>query len=81
MADDKITRFPISGSKRRKNKLGPRVVECITTGRLLLFDDVATPVGDIGNVVFLDVLPMPEDDSAALPVGRLDRSRLKWSVP
>ena len=61
MAKDNITRFPITHSKRRKNALGPRKVECIVSGRLLSFGEEATPLAE-GSAVWVDVLTMPEDD-------------------
>ena len=61
MPADNITRFPISHSRRRKNTLGPRKVECIVSGRLLSFGEEATPLAE-GSAVWVDVLTMPEDD-------------------
>lgn len=61
MADDNVTRFPITYSERRKNTLGPLKVECIVSGRLLSFSSEATPL-KCGSAVWVDVLTMPVDD-------------------
>lgn len=44
MADDNVTCFPISYSKRQKSILGPLKVECLISGRLLAFDKEVSPL-------------------------------------
>jgi hypothetical protein len=61
VSKDNITLFPISHSSRRKNKLGSRTVECIVTGRLLLFGEEATPLEE-GSAVWVEVKAMAEQD-------------------
>jgi hypothetical protein len=57
--DDKITRFPIRGDQRWKNRLGKRAVPCIVTMRWLQFPEKSDPLED-GHFMFVDVMTAPE---------------------
>lgn len=61
MDDKKVIRFPITYSQRRKNQLGPRVVECEVSGRLLCFHEESVLAGK-GEFITVDVFAMPEED-------------------
>ena len=67
--DNNVSRFPMTVRKHRANKRGVRVVECSVSGRLLIFDETATLVGDEGNLVRIQVFPMPDGNEG--PARRL----------
>ena len=50
----KVTRFPISGSKRRKNSLGKLAVPCQVSDRWLQFSKISSVLQD-GDFVTLEV--------------------------
>ena len=58
---NKITKFPISFSQRRKNTLGPLSVECQVSGRCLRFHDQSS-ILESGEFIAVDVLSMQIED-------------------
>ena len=57
---DKITKFPISFTQRRKNMLGPLIVECQVSGRYLKFHEQSDIVND-SEFISVDVMAMPSE--------------------
>lgn len=58
---DKIKKFPISFSQRRKNTLGPLTVECQVSGRYLKFHDKSSILQG-GEFITVDVMSMQVED-------------------
>lgn len=58
---DKMIKFPISYSQRRKNIMGPLAVECQVSGRYLQFHENSAMV-DSSEFITVDVMTMPDSD-------------------
>ena len=63
MSDDNVTRFPIKGFQRWRNRLGKRAVPCILTDRWLQFPEKSDPLSE-GHYMFVDVMTMPDGENA-----------------
>lgn len=59
---DKIKKFPISYSKKRKNILGPFTVECQVSGRYLKFHEKSCNLQG-GEFITVDVMAMQNEDN------------------
>lgn len=57
---EKTKKFPITGSQRHKNIIGPMCVECEVSGRYLQFHENSELVSS-GELITIDVMPMMED--------------------
>lgn len=64
MDKNKIKKFPITYSQRRKNFLGPLHVECQVSGRYLKFHKNSSILRG-GEFITLDVMAMPIEDGKA----------------
>lgn len=62
--DTKIKKFPISFSQRRKNLLGPLVVECQVSGRSLRFHKKSSLLQG-GEFISVDVMAMQNESNKA----------------
>ena len=58
---DKVKKFPISFSQRRKNTLGPLTVECQVSGRCLKFHEKSSNLQG-GEFITVDVMAMQNED-------------------
>src|SRR5699024_11729917 len=58
---DKVKKFPITYSQRRKNMMGPLHVECQVSGRYLQFHEKSDIVQG-GEFITVDVMPMQIED-------------------
>lgn len=58
--NDKITKFPIPFSQRRKNILGSLIVECQVSGRYLKFHEQSDIVND-SEFISVGVMAMPSE--------------------
>ena len=68
---EKITKFPITYSQRRKNINGPLCVECQVSGRTLQFHE-QSHVCASGEFITIDVMAMQmEDDKPARKICEL----------
>ena len=65
---DKVKKFPITYSQRRKNIMGPLHVECQVSGRYLQFHEKSDIVQG-GEFITVDVMPMQIEDDK--PVRRI----------
>lgn len=61
MTGDNITRFPTSHAERRKNSLGPFVVECIVSNRFFAFSKTAEAIS-AGSAIWIDVMTSSDDE-------------------
>ena len=61
--NDKITRFPIKGDQRWKNRLGKRAAACIVSMRWLQFPEKSTALRD-GHFMFVDVMTSTDGNDA-----------------
>lgn len=59
--NEKVTRFPITYSERRKNMVGPLCVECQVSGRYLRFHEKSDIV-QAGEFITVDVMAMQMDE-------------------
>ena len=53
--NEKVTKFPITYSERRKNMVGPLCVECQVSGRYLRFHEKSDIV-QAGEFITVDVM-------------------------
>lgn len=60
--NDKIIKFPITYSKRKKNKLGPLTLACEVSGRLVKFHDKSSNCKG-GEFIYLEVFPEKDPDN------------------
>ena len=68
---EKITKFPITYSQKRKNINGPLCVECQVSGRTLQFHE-KSHVFESGEFITIDVMAMQmEDDKPARKICEL----------
>ena len=58
--NDKVSRFPVSGVQRRRNRLGKRGVHCLVSDRWLQFPENSTELSD-GTYMFVDVMTTSSD--------------------
>jgi hypothetical protein len=63
MSDEKVTRFPIGGYQRWRNRLGKRAVSCIVTDRWLQFPEKSDRLQG-GSYMSVDVMTMPDGKHA-----------------
>jgi hypothetical protein len=63
MGDDNVTRFPIRGDQRWKNRLGKRAVACIVTMRWLQLPEKSNALED-GHFMFVDVMTSTDGKDA-----------------
>jgi hypothetical protein len=61
--DSKVTRFPIRGDQRWKNRLGKRATACIVTMRWLQFPEKSEALAD-GHFMFVDVMTSTDGKDA-----------------
>ncbi|MEA5058978.1 hypothetical protein SDC9_153963 [bioreactor metagenome] len=61
---DKVTKFPITYSERRKNAMGPLCVECQVSGRYLQFHPNSSNTQK-GEFITVDVMAMQTDEEKA----------------
>jgi len=62
MSKDKIIKFPITQSQRRKNMNGPLVVECEISGRQMKFHKNSKLLQG-GEFITVDIMAMPIEDN------------------
>lgn len=59
--NEKVTKFPITCSERRKNIAGPLCVECQVSGRYLRFHEKSDIV-QAGEFITVDIMAMQTDE-------------------
>ena len=59
--NEKIVKFPITFSERRKNKMGPLCAEYQVSGRYLQFHPTSSSMQE-GEFITIDVMPMQIDE-------------------
>ena len=63
MDNGKVTRFPIKGYQRWRNRLGKRAVPCNVTDRWLQFPERSDSMKE-GHFMFVYIMTMPDGENA-----------------
>lgn len=59
---DKVIRFPITYSQRRRNQLGPLSIGCEISGRILKFNDKSHNC-KVGDLIYLEIFPAEDPEN------------------
>lgn len=59
---DKVIKFPITHSQKRKNQLGPLAIKCEVSGRLVKFNPKSDFVRNDSEFIYLEIFPDSDPD-------------------
>lgn len=68
--NDKVMKFPITYSDRRRNQLGPLTIGCEISGRLVKFNKKSHNC-KVGDLIYLEVFPEQDPDNPGKKTRRI----------